>query len=119
MRPVRVSQSQKIKEKSPIATLHMIITAMGRLVIKLDITGLVTQRTIEIRFSDDCGGVASEHETRLFEPFFTTKPHGSGTGLGLCVAERIVGEMGGRITFHNHPGHGIEFVVEFPVIKRS
>jgi len=84
----------------------------------LDISGVATQETIEIRLADDCGGVASDHEARLFEPFFTTKSHGTGTGLGLCVAERIVEEMGGRITFDNHPGRGITFIVTLPLAER-
>jgi C4-dicarboxylate-specific signal transduction histidine kinase len=85
----------------------------------LDISGAAGEGTVEIRFQDDCRGVASDKETRLFEPFFTTKPHGAGTGLGLCVAERIVEEMGGRIEFDNHPGHGITFIVTFPMAGRS
>lgn len=83
----------------------------------LVITGVAAQDTIEIRFSDDCGGVAPENEARLFEPFFTTKPRGSGTGLGLCVAERIASELGGHITFDNRPGQGLTFRVEFPVSR--
>ncbi len=84
----------------------------------LDISGVATQETVEIRLADDCGGVASDHEARLFEPFFTTKSHGTGTGLGLCVAERIVEEMGGRITFDNHPGRGITFIVTLPLAEK-
>ncbi|NQV34972.1 MAG: HAMP domain-containing histidine kinase [Phycisphaeraceae bacterium] len=79
---------------------------------------MATEKTVKIRFSDDCGGVASENEARLFEPFFTTKPHGVGTGLGLCVAERITEEMGACIRFDNQPGHGITFTLEFPVVGR-
>ncbi|MCP4451719.1 MAG: GHKL domain-containing protein [Planctomycetes bacterium] len=83
----------------------------------LKISGEVTQGVVEIRFADDCGGVAADQEARLFEPFFTTKPHGAGTGLGLCVAERIVEEMAGRIAFENHPGRGITFIVTLPVAR--
>jgi C4-dicarboxylate-specific signal transduction histidine kinase len=85
----------------------------------LDISGVATDNTVAIRLSDDCGGVATDNEARLFEPFFTTKSHGSGTGLGLCVAERIVEEMGGRITFENHPGRGITFIITLPLAART
>jgi len=80
----------------------------------LNITGISTEEGLEIRFDDDCGGIKPEDEARLFEPFFTTKPR-SGTGLGLCVAERIVEEIGGGITLENNPGHGATFIIQLPI----
>ncbi|HVJ17173.1 MAG TPA: MASE1 domain-containing protein, partial [Polyangiaceae bacterium] len=38
---------------------------------------------IEVCFSDDGHGIASEHREQLFQPFFTTK-ESRGTGLGLA-----------------------------------
>lgn len=45
---------------------------------------------VEIRVSDNGGGVARENLEKIFQPFFTTKPSGQGTGLGLSLSYEIV-----------------------------
>ena len=59
--------------------------------------------TIEVR--DFGPGIPAQVIQRIFEPFFTTKPRGEGTGLGLCVAQRILDRHGGRLQVTNmeHP----------------
>jgi signal transduction histidine kinase len=47
---------------------------------------------IRVDIADDGPGIPVEHRRRVFEPFFTTKEVGSGTGLGLDTARRIVEE---------------------------
>ncbi len=58
--------------------------------------------------------IAPEVLDRLFEPFFTTKPVGSGTGLGLFIAQNIVAQHNGRIMAENMPGGGVIFTVVLP-----
>jgi len=82
---------------------------------EVTISGAVRDEHIELRFTDDCGGIAAEDQKRLFEPFFTTKPARLGTGLGLCVAKRIVSEDGGDIRVESKPGEGSTFVVSLPI----
>ena len=42
-------------------------------------------RYLEVRVTDEGGGIASKYIDRIFDPFFTTKEKGKGTGLGtLC-----------------------------------
>ncbi|MDD5090447.1 MAG: HAMP domain-containing sensor histidine kinase, partial [Candidatus Wallbacteria bacterium] len=46
---------------------------------------------------DQGSGIPEEHKEKIFQPFFTLGIDGSGLGLFLC--ERIVGNAGGRISF--------------------
>jgi signal transduction histidine kinase len=69
--------------------------------------------TVEI--ADTGPGIPDDVKDRIFEPFFTTKPVGSGTGLGLDIARRIVeSKHGGEITLQTNQ-QGTEFVVYLPV----
>jgi PAS domain S-box-containing protein len=62
------------------------------------IAGAVQGDAVMLRFQDNCGGIEPTHLPRIFDPFFTTKPSDKGTGLGLCIARRIVCQRGGQIT---------------------
>ncbi|NQV36256.1 MAG: PAS domain-containing protein [Phycisphaeraceae bacterium] len=81
----------------------------------LTITGSSRGNCIEVRLADDCGGIAPENVNEIFKLFFTTKSRNQGTGLGLCIADRIITEMGGKITVNNHPGQGVAFCVSLPI----
>jgi PAS domain S-box-containing protein len=67
-----------------------------------------------LRVSDDGVGMAPEVTARIFEPFFSTKPDGGGSGLGLCIAQRIVLRHGGTIGVESAPGAGTTFTVSLP-----
>jgi signal transduction histidine kinase/CheY-like chemotaxis protein len=69
---------------------------------------------VRVDVSDTGIGIARDQLARLFDPFFTTKPVGHGTGLGLFVCQRIVGEHGGRIEVHSELGLGSTFSVVLP-----
>lgn len=79
------------------------------------ISGVIKDDHIELRFSDNCGGIAPENLDRIFEPFFTTKPDGQGTGLGLCLVRDIVFRIGGKIHVESTFGEGSTFIVTLPV----
>jgi signal transduction histidine kinase len=68
---------------------------------------------VEVTVRDDGSGVDPDHASRLFQPYFTTKAHG--TGLGLFVTQRLVGDHGGRVAFESRPGEGTTFRVCLPL----
>jgi len=78
---------------------------------KITVSGSSTDDQVELRFADDCGGIARENYDRIFEPFFTTKEFAEGTGLGLCIAEQMIDQAGGRIRLENCEGQGSTFIV--------
>ena len=81
------------------------------------ISGTSNNEHIELRFEDNCDGIAPENLERIFEPFFTTKPPGQGTGLGLCIVQNIVSRAGGKIRVESELGEGSTFFVTLPVNK--
>ena len=58
-----------------------------------------------MEIGDSGPGMPASVAERAFEPFFTTKEVGSGTGLGLDIARRIVVERhDGTINISSAPG---------------
>jgi two-component system, LuxR family, sensor kinase FixL len=61
----------------------------------------------------DCGpGIPAESRPRVFDPFFTTKT--KGTGLGMAIAKRIIGEHGGQIAIGDNKESGAEILITLP-----
>lgn len=82
---------------------------------RLVVRGRRTAGEITLSFQDTCGGIAPEHVDRIFEPFFTTKLSGQGTGLGLCIVDRVVTQACGKIQLENKPGEGTTFHITLPL----
>ena len=68
-------------------------------------------RSVQIKVSDNGGGIPKNIVDKIFQPFFTTKPTGQGTGLGLSLAYDIVKANGGEIKVETKQGAGSEFVI--------
>lgn len=68
--------------------------------------------TLTIVVADTGPGMAPGVLQRLFEPFYTTKK--GGTGLGLCIARRIVEQHGGVLGVESEPGRGTKVVIRLP-----
>ncbi|MHA1517058.1 MAG: two-component system sensor histidine kinase NtrB [Alphaproteobacteria bacterium] len=56
---------------------------------------------LEIAVKDNGKGVSRDLLPHLFDPFVSTKP--SGTGLGLALVAKIIGDHGGIIECDSHP----------------
>ena len=63
-------------------------------------------------------GIPTTELERVFEPFYRLESSRSrdtgGTGLGLSIARNIARAHGGELILRNHPGGGLEAVLELP-----
>lgn len=84
---------------------------------KVIITATSRKADVVVRVVDNGPGIPDEHRSRVFDPFFTTKPVGSGTGLGLDYARRIIHLHHGDIDFNTQPGE-TAFRVRLPISRR-
>ncbi len=72
--------------------------------------GAVTVRSrfaeamVYLEVADDGPGIPPELHEQVFSPFFSTKDKGS--GLGLAMTRKIIGEMGGKVLLASQPGKG-------------
>ncbi len=66
---------------------------------------------IILSIADNGIGMDEEEKSRIFTPYFTTKK--GGTGLGLFIAQKIIGDHQGRITVSSTKGTGTEFHISF------
>lgn len=81
----------------------------------ITITSLPDNGCIRVDIADDGPGIPEDVQQRIFDPFFTTKAPGSGTGMGLDTARRIVEQRhGGSLTFDTGSG-GTVFHVWLPL----
>ena len=69
---------------------------------------------VVVEIWDEGPGIPDEIQPRIFEPFFTTKAPGSGLGLGLDTAQRIVRQHRGYLHVKSEPGSTC-FQVRLPV----
>ena len=71
-----------------------------------------------LRVRDTGRGISQEDLKSIFRPFFRAQEQGTAgersTGLGLAIAERIIGRHGGKLDVISEPGRGSEFVMRLP-----
>jgi len=70
------------------------------------------QGSVVIRFADSGCGIAPASREKIFDPFYTTKKDGS--GIGLCLCQRIIADHRGTITVTGSAWGGAEFIIKLP-----
>jgi len=86
--------------------------------IRLSVPGTQDRVSLPLEFCvhDNGPGVPEDIRPILFDPFITTKPNGS--GLGLALVAKIVGEHGGVIECESSP-RGTTFRILMPAWKEE
>jgi PAS domain S-box-containing protein len=113
--PAVYSNEKDIEQLFFSLTENAIQAADGKKSHRLTIEGVVKNKNIELRFSDNCSGIAPENLNRIFDPFFTTGSDDGRTGLGLPIVQRILSGYGGKISVRSRPGKGTTFYVTLPI----
>jgi signal transduction histidine kinase len=71
--------------------------------------------SVHLLFEDDGCGMTDDVLRHLFEPFFTRRKDGRGTGLGMAISQRIVGDHHGTLEAASAgPDQGSVFRIHLP-----
>ncbi len=76
-----------------------------------------TEEHISIAIQDTGPGIDPSAEGQLYTPYFSTKA--TGTGLGLVIVKKLVGEYSGELQYNTRLGKGTTFSVHFPIYKQQ
>jgi signal transduction histidine kinase len=75
-------------------------------------------REVQITVADRGPGIAPKDLPHVFEAFYRGQSEDttiSGAGLGLCLVERNLRALGGRVTVKSAPGGGTSFTLHLPI----
>jgi two-component system nitrogen regulation sensor histidine kinase GlnL len=97
---------------------EIILTTGYRHGLRLAIPGGEGRQFLPLMVSvtDNGAGIPEDLRPYLFDPFVTTKRHG--TGLGLALVAKVIGDHGGVIEFDSQPRRTV-FRVFLPVIAQD
>jgi signal transduction histidine kinase len=101
-------------EKFKQATLNLVINALEAMPDggTVSLAASAGEGELRVEVSDTGPGIPPEVQAEVFKPYFTTKSRG--TGMGLALTEKLVGQHGGRIAFRTGSG-GTTFCITVPL----
>ncbi len=78
---------------------------------------------VDIAVSDTGYGIPESQKEKIFSKFFRADNilalNTDGSGLGLYLTYRLVGMLGGTISFVSEEGKGTTFTVSFPILAQT
>lgn len=83
----------------------------------LEVKTLRYDNKVQLEISDTGCGMTNEQLAKLGEPFYTSKGD-QGTGLGMVVVNRVIEEMGGKVTVESESGVGTRFCLHLPIVSQ-
>ena len=97
---------------------EIILTTAYRHGLRLAMPGGESRQFLPLMVSvtDNGAGIPEDLRPYLFDPFVTTKRHGS--GLGLALVAKVIGDHGGVIEFDSQPRRTV-FRVFLPVVAQD
>lgn len=86
--------------------------------VRLAVPGSEVRRHLPllVTVQDNGSGIPDDLRPHLFDAFVTTKP--TGTGLGLALVAKIVGDLGGIVEFDSMPRRTV-FKVMLPMVQEG
>ncbi|HEY9734849.1 MAG TPA: ATP-binding protein, partial [Trichocoleus sp.] len=120
---VQVETTELVIEGDPERLLQAILNVLDNAIkhspahSQILITLRKDRRHAEITIQDQGKGIQEHDLPRIFEQFYTTDPSrkGTGVGLGLAIAKRIVEAHGGSIIASSSVGQGALFTLCLPL----
>ena len=78
-----------------------------------------TAPLLALAVQDNGPGIRPDVLPKIFEPYFSTQPRTQGTGLGLCIVNRLLAEARAGLHVHTQPGQGTVFTLYLPAFVAS
>jgi two-component system sensor histidine kinase HydH len=101
-------------QKFQQAVLNLLINGLEAMPTggKLSLRALLENDHLVVEVADTGAGIPPEVRKNLFKPYFSTKTQG--TGMGLALTEKLIGQHGGQVGFESGT-QGTTFRITLPL----